>query len=165
MRMHIPGKYGLVHMCIPGKYSLFYETTDIGRLLSDMKSFQLLLLSDLDKPTVDCSRDISKYGVFVTTPLGIIGGLLAVIAVAFSVYKIYKEHQKTKRRANVSAAEKERLENDIKEFLEALENPSLDETKKRVYIEKLKKTLNINRGLLVGDGPEDDEEEDCLIEQ
>ena len=163
MLMHVPGKYGLVCMCVPGKYGLFYETTDIGRLLSDMKSFQLLLLSDLDKPTVDCSRDVSKYGVFVKTPFGIIGGLLAVIAVAFSVYKIYKEHQKTKRRANVSAAEKEHLENNIKEFLEALENPSLDETKKRAYIEKLKKTLNINRGL--GDGPENDEEEDCLIEQ
>ena len=119
---------------------------------------------------MDCSRDVSKYGVLVGIPLGIIAPLLTVIACL--VYKSFKEIQKTKRRNNMDPAERERLENNIKEYLEALRDPSLDETKKRAYIEELKRTLNISRGLLVGDGPENDEdgdgsendeEEDCLM--
>ena len=137
----------------------------LARLFSDRNHFScFLLLSDLNNPTVDCGRDVSKYGVLVGIPLGIIAALVAVVIIALLVYKSLKEFQKTKRRNNMDPAEKERLENNIKEYLEALRDPSLDETKKGTYIEELKKTLNMSRGLLVGDGLERDEEGDCQNE-
>ena len=126
----------------------------------------LLQFSDLHKPTVDYSRDVT-YRIGIIALCSTIALLLvmgAVLAIAFCFYKGYKAHQKTKRRANMSDEEKENLRNYIKELQkdlrEALENDKLDKTEKKELVEEIKKDLDHTRGIIAGDGSINDSSDD-----
>lgn len=115
-------------------------------------------LSDLDRPTEDCSRHVTyRVGVIaVSSIIGLLVVMGAVLIIAFCLYKMYKTRQRTKRLANMPEEERKRLQNDIKEFqkdlIKVLGNPSLDKNARTEVVEQIKKNLEATRGRLAGDG-------------
>ena len=122
------------------------------------------VITDLDQPTEDCSRDVTYRiaVVSISSIIGLVVVMIAVIAVAFCLYKMYKARQRTKRLANLPVEERKRLQNDLKEYqkdlIEVLGNPSLNETGRREIVEQIKKNLTATRGQLGEDGFGSDEE-------
>ena len=121
----------------------------------------IFVITDLDQPTEDCSRDVTYRVAVVSISIiiGLVVVMVAVIAVAFCLYKMYKARQRTKR---LAVEERKRLQNDLKvyqkDLIAVLGNPSLKETGRRVIVEQIKKTLAATRGQLGEDGSGSDEE-------
>ena len=124
----------------------------------------IFVITDLDQPTEDCSRDVTYRVAVVSISIiiGLVVVMVAVIAVAFCLYKMYKARQRTKRLANLPVEERKHLQNDLKvyqkDLIAVLGNPSLNETGRREIVEQIKKNLAATRGQLGEDGSGGDEE-------
>ena len=122
------------------------------------------LFSDLDKPTVNDSRDkTNRVGIITlgtVTGAAVITTIIIIIVISLYCYKMHKEKQKTQRRIDMPDAEKQRHETNIenlhKELLKALKDESLDQRRRNIYVNEIKKSLDFTRGLLAGDGSDEE---------
>ena len=85
----------------------------------------------------------------------------AVLAIVFCLYKVYRAHQKAENRKKMPDQEKQRIEKRIDQLFNKLEkalaNKSLDKKSKKIYVKRLMKNLNLNEGLLAGDGSDEED--------
>ena len=137
-----------------------YKHTVIGGMC---KQLCMVFFSDLDNPTVDCSRDVT-YRIAVIAISSVIGlvvvaGAAICLGIVFCSYKGYKQRQKTERRADMHISGKDVLENNQNlhnKLSETLHDKSLTKKEKKIEVKELKKSLNVNRGVFKADGANSD---------
>ena len=87
----------------------------------------------------------------------VLGGIILILGVGialFCSYKCFKVCQRTYRRVRMSAEERRTLEQQNIELIELLRDPSLTGENLREVAKSVRELININKGLLAGDSPE-----------
>ena len=84
-----------------------------------------------------------------------IGGLfilMVAITVVICCFMCFKECQRTIRRCLMSKEERMSLEQQNKELIEMLNNPTLDAQQRETFIKTIRECITENQKLLRGDG-------------
>ena len=112
----------------------------------------IISISDLNRPTEDCSRHVTHriLVIAICTTIGLVVVVVAIVVIVILLimykYYSYKERQRIERRDKMSMEEKQHIEMRSDQLREKLPKPLQDK--------EIKKELALNRKQIRGDGPD-----------